>query len=163
MAVTHREGFVVGAMSCPGNPFDGHTLEGQLDQVERITGQIPATTFVDKGYQGHGVDPARSQVLISGRRKLSKLLKRDLRRRAAIELELGHMKADGLLGRNFLKGALGDMQNVVLCGAGHNIRKILAHLRAFLCLLAGEARKAVSALNASLEPQAGPQPFPMSA
>ena len=27
LAVTHREGFVVGIQACPGNPYDGHTLE----------------------------------------------------------------------------------------------------------------------------------------
>lgn len=43
-------------MSCPDHPYDGHTLEGQLDQVELPTGQMPATTFVDKGYKGHGID-----------------------------------------------------------------------------------------------------------
>ena len=128
-------------MSCPENPYDGHTLESQLDQVERLTGQMPATTFVDKGYKGHGVDPGRSTVLISGTRKLSKMLKRDLRRRAAIEPALGHMKSDGLLGRNFLKGVVGDAQNVILCGAGHNMRKILAHLRALLRLLMGEPQE----------------------
>ena len=158
LAVTHQEGFVVGAMSCPGNPFDGHTLEGQLDQVERLTGQVPASTFVDRGYKGHGVDPGRSQVLISGTRKRSKLLKRDLRRRAAIEPELGHMKSDGLLGRNFLKGMVGNAQNVILCGAGHNMRKILAHLRALLRLLMGEPRKAIKTLIAFLESQSLPQP-----
>ena len=89
--------------------------------MERLTGQVPATTSVDKGYQGHGVDPARSQVLISGTRKLGKQLKRDQRCRAAIEPELGHRKSDGLLGRNFLKGMVGDLQNVVLNGAGHNM------------------------------------------
>ena len=40
------------------------------------------------------------------------------------------MKADGLLGRNFLKGMQGDVINAILCGAGHNMRKILARLRA---------------------------------
>ena len=163
LAVTHKEGFVVGAMSCPGNPFDGHTLEEQLDQVERLTGQVPATTFVDRGYKGHGVDPGRSQVLISGTRKLSKLLKRDLRRRAAIEPELGHMKSDGLLGRNFLKGVVGDAQNVILSGAGHNMRKILAHLRVLLRLLMGEPRKAIQALINLLESQLLPQPTLMAA
>ena len=157
LAVTHKEGFVVGAMSCPENPYDGHTLEGQLDQVERLTGQVPATTFVDKGYKGHGVDPGRSAVFISGTRKLSKMLKRELRRRAAIEPELGHMKSDGLLGRNFLKGVLGDSQNVILCGAGHNMRKILAHLRALLRLLMGEPGKALKAIIALLERGEAPQ------
>ena len=68
LAVTHKEGFVVGAMSCPENPYDGHTLERQLEQVEQLTGRMPPTTFVDKGYKGHGVDPGRSAVLISGTR-----------------------------------------------------------------------------------------------
>jgi len=39
------------------------------------------------------------------------------------------MKSDGLLGRNFLKGIQGDAINALLCGAGHNLRKILAKLR----------------------------------
>ncbi|HEX7552108.1 MAG TPA: hypothetical protein VF378_01030 [Geothrix sp.] len=118
---------------------------------------MPTTTFVDKGYRGHGVDPGRSAVLISGTRKLSKMLKRDLRRRAAIEPELGHMKSDGLLGRDFLKGVVGDAQNVILCGAGHNMRKILAHLRGLLRLLMGEPRRALEALIALLEAEATPQ------
>ena len=61
------------------------------------------------------------------------------------------MKSDGLLGRNFLKGVVGDAQNVILCGAGHNMRKILAHLRALWRLLMGEPRKAIQALIALLE------------
>jgi hypothetical protein len=42
------------------------------------------------------------------------------------------MKNDGRLGRNFLKGSEGDAINAILCGAGHNLRKIL-RLLALLC------------------------------
>ena len=57
---------------------------------------------------------------------------------SAIEPEIGHMKTDGRLARCALKGTLGDALFAVLCGCGHNIRKILAHLRALLAaLLAG--------------------------
>jgi len=70
LAVTHREGFVVGIQACPGNPYDGHTLDGQLDQVERLTGKLPAYTFVDRGYKGHRIPEERSRVLISGTRRL---------------------------------------------------------------------------------------------
>lgn len=157
LAVTHKEGFVVGAMSGPENPYDGHTLEGQLDQVERLTGQMPSTTFVDMGYKGHGVGPGRSAVLISGTRKLGKMLKRDLRRRAAIEPALDHMKSDGLLRRNFLEGVVGDAQNIILSGAGNNMRKIQAHLMAHLRLLMGEPRRAIQALIAFFEVGAPPQ------
>ncbi len=59
------------------------------------------------------------------------------------------MKSDGLLGRNFLKGVVGDALNVILSGAGHNMRKILAHLRALLRLLMGEPWKVAQALTAT--------------
>jgi IS5 family transposase len=39
------------------------------------------------------------------------------------------MKSDGKLDRNWLKGALGDALNAVLCGAGHNIRLIINKLK----------------------------------
>ena len=157
LAVTHKEGFVVGIQACTGNPFDGHTLEGQLDQVERLTARLPKVTFVDRGYKGHDVPEARSRVLISGTRKLSYTLKRHLRRRAAIEPEIGHMKADGLLGRNFLKGMQGDVINAMFCGAGHNLRKILARIRALLWLLTEDVRTALQAFLAAFEGNGLPQ------
>jgi len=49
----------------------------------------------------------------------------------AIEPVIGHLKSDGRLARNFLKGELGDAMNALLCGAGHNLRKILNQLRLF--------------------------------
>ena len=53
---------------------------------------------------------------------------------------IGHMKADGRLGRNFLAGVRGDAINAILCGAGYNLHLILNYLsrllRALLLLLA---------------------------
>ncbi len=34
-------------------------------------------------------------------------LRKDMRRRSAIEPIIGHMKSDGLLGRNYLRGTIG--------------------------------------------------------
>ena len=45
-----------------------------------------------------------------------------------IEPTIGHMKNDGKLRRNWLKGTLGDAIHAVLCGAGHNIRLIINKL-----------------------------------
>ncbi len=45
------------------------------------------------------------------------------------------MKSDGRLARCALKGTIGDALYAVLCGCGHNIRKILAYLRALLLAL----------------------------
>lgn len=55
-------------------------------------------------------------------------IKKKLKRRNAVEPVIGRMKSDGRLGRNFLKGIAGDAMNALLCGAGHNLRKILRRL-----------------------------------
>ena len=134
VATTLAEGFVVGMRTLPGNPYDGHTLAEALEQVEILTDQRPRLAVVDRGYRGHGV--ATTRVLISGtRRGLTPALAAALRRRSAIEPEIGHMKTDGRLARCGLKGTTGDAIFAVLCGCGHNIRKILAHLRALLAAI----------------------------
>jgi IS5 family transposase len=46
----------------------------------------------------------------------------------------GHLKAEGHLGRCYLKGRTGDAANVVLSAVGHNLRRILAWLRELCCL-----------------------------
>ncbi len=128
---TSRESFVVGMKSLPGNPYDGHTLKASLDQVERLTGRLPQEAYVDRGYKGHGIND--SEVWIAGtRRGVTPAIKKKLKRRNAVEPVIGHMKNDGRLGRNFLKGMAGDAINALLCGAGHNLRKILRRL-ALLC------------------------------
>jgi IS5 family transposase len=129
VATTHKEGFVVGMRSMPGNPYDGHTLREALEQVEILTEIRPKRAFVDRGYRGHGVQT--TEVYIAGQKRgMTPALQRDLRRRSAIEPMIGHMKTDGRLARCALKGTLGDALHAVLCGCGHNIRMILAHLRA---------------------------------
>ncbi len=52
----------------------------------------------------------------------------------SVEPVIGHLKSDGRLARNFLKGIEGDAMNALLCGAGHNLRKILRKLRLFYAL-----------------------------
>ena len=65
---------------------------------------------------------------------------RTLKRRSAIEPEIGHMKNDGHLGRCYLKGRQGDAMNVLLVACGHNLRKILAWLRSFFAWILGWLR-----------------------
>ena len=129
-AVTHEHGYVIGARSYPDNPYDGHTLADPLQQVEALTGIKPKRVFVDRGYRGHGIED--TQVLLDGQKRgVTRHLKRQMKRRAAIEPEIGHMKSDGLLDRNYLHGTEGDAMNVLLVAAGHNLRKLLNHIRAF--------------------------------
>ncbi|SAI65558.1 Uncharacterised protein [Bordetella ansorpii] len=134
ITTTLKEGFVVGARSMPGNPYDGHTLVEALEQAGIIAESPISTAVVDRGYRGVQVPGVR--ILRSGQRRgLTRGLKAMIKRRSAIEPTIGHMKADGKLGRNWLKGALGDAIHAVLCGAGHNIRLLLRRLRLFYALL----------------------------
>ncbi|MCH8135837.1 MAG: IS5 family transposase [Proteobacteria bacterium] len=128
IATTNRSNLVVGAQSLPGNPYDGHTLSGALAQVERLTGVRPKRCFVDLGYRGHDVTDV-DVFKARQKRGVTKSIYRELKRRNAIEPIIGHMKHDGLMHRNHLQGTQGDAINVILCGAGQNIRLILRYLR----------------------------------
>ena len=136
----------------PGNPCDDHTLAEALEQVEIQTEQKPTLAVVDRGYRGHGIEATR--VLISGtRRGLTPVLARLLKRRSTVEPEIGHMKSDGRLSRCPLKGTIGDAIFAVLCGCGHNIRKILAHIRALLAAIIPLWLAAISAKIYRSNPQ----------
>ena len=67
------------------------------------------------------------KVYIAGqKRRVTGAIKRELRRRSAVEPVIGHAKAEHRMGRNFLKGAHGDAANAVLAAAGYNFRRLLA-------------------------------------
>jgi transposase, IS5 family len=141
--------FVLGARALPGNPFDGHTLAAGIVQVERITGVEVERAYVDRGYRGHDADRAR--VFVSGQKRgVTPTIRRERRRRSAIEPVIGHMKSDGHLGRNFLLGTEGDAANLVLAAAGHNLRLLRAWLAWLLACL-------FSLLWLSRQPQERPQ------
>ena len=124
--------FVLHAKALPGNPYDGHTLGSIIDATEKLTGCAIERAYVDKGYRGHDTANPR-RVFISGQKRgVFGAIERELRRRSAIEPVIGHMKTDGHLGRCHLKGREGDAANVVLTAIGHNLRRVLAWLKAFL-------------------------------
>ena len=122
--------FIVGMQALPGSPYDGHTLSGQLEQVERLTGIAVERAYVDRGYRGHK-HTGKAEIYIAHSRGISSpTIRRELRRRNAIEPIIGHTKSDGLLERNHLAGAAGDAINAILVAAGHNMRLLVAWLTA---------------------------------
>ena len=126
--MTNRSNFVVDGLALPGNPYDGHTLKRALNQVRALSGQRIEEVFVDRGYRGH--DEVDSAVYISGQKRgITAHIRKCLKRPQAIEPIIGHLKHDGWLGRNHLKGTEGDSMNVLLSCAGHNLRLILKRLR----------------------------------
>jgi len=67
-----------------------------------------------------------NQIWAGQKRGVFGVIKRELRRRSAIEAVIGHMKNEGHLGRCWLKGRAGDDANVVLSAVGYNFRLVLA-------------------------------------
>ena len=129
--------FVLGAMAAPENPYDGHTLADPIDQVVKLTGVNVKRAYADRGYRGHKLDREGLDVIISHTRGLtSPTIRREMRRRNAIEPVIGHLKDDGHLERNHLAGADGDAINAILCAVGHNLRLLVRWLSEFLHRLA---------------------------
>src|SRR5450432_4014131 len=134
--------FIAHAKALPGNPYDGHTLEAVIPDIERQIGATIGRIVADKGYRGHNAAPQyKFRVYISGQKRgVTDAIKRDLKRRSAVEPVIGHAKADHRMARNYLNGSDGDANNAVLAAAGYNFRRLLAWLRAFLRLLLARLR-----------------------
>ena len=127
--------FVLHARALPGNPYDGHTLRTVIEDTQKLTGCEIERAYVDKGYRGHDAPHPRGVFISGQKRGVVGTIKRELRRRSAIEPVIGHMKAEGHLGRCYLKGRAGDAANAILTAAGYNFRRILAWLRMRLRLI----------------------------
>ena len=122
--------FIAHVKTLPGNPYDGHTLATVIPEIETQLGASLARIVADRGYRGHNAPPDhKMKVYVSGQRRgVTEAIKRDLRRRSAVEPVIGHAKAEHRMGRNFLKGTNGDAANAVLAAAGYNFRRLLAWL-----------------------------------
>jgi IS5 family transposase len=126
VATTSKNNWIVGVHVLHGNPYDGHTLGGAIGQVERLTGRTPEDVMVDQGYRGHGyAGLAIVHVVRTIPKRARRAFRRMLRRRAAIEPTIGHLKSDNRMNRNYLTGREGDKINAVLSAAGYNLRKLL--------------------------------------
>lgn len=135
VAVTSKGGWLLGAMCIAGNPYDGHTLQRQLAQVDRlcIEKQGTQTVHVDMGYRGH--DYQGNKTVIVDKRRRGETVKRVwrwMKRRAAIEPTIGHLKSEHRLERNQLRGLAGDSINAILSAAAMNFGKLLSFLLALL-------------------------------
>ena len=144
--IGHAKGgqFVTHVKALPGNPYDGHTLATVIPDMEALIGNIIARLLADRGYRGHNAPPDyKFRVFISGQKRgVTPTIKRELRRRAAVEPVIGHLKAEHRMGRNYLWFRRGDAANAVLAAAGYNFRRLIRWLRLLL-------RQILSALTAA--------------
>ena len=134
LVLTHKQGLALSSQALHENQYDGHTLANSLKKAQELSQALIEQAFVDKGYKGHDVEG--TQVYISGQKRgMTRTLKKHLKRRSAIEPHIGHMKSEGKLRRNYLKGAIGDALNALFCAIGHNLRLIWRHIRSLFALM----------------------------
>lgn len=124
LVTTQRSNWIVGIDAVHGNPYDGATLSQALGQTQRLTTIKPKQAAVDQGFRGARHHPTDVDVLVAGTRQTNRSLKRLLKRRNAIEPIIGHTKQDHGLGRNHVRGTVGDRMNAFLAGCGFHLRKL---------------------------------------
>ena len=123
--VDQNTGIIVGACNFTQTLHDSRTVPDALEQYERLTGRQAAEVFVDRGYRG--IKTYReTKIYIPGPQKnITKSKRKKHSRRAAIEPIIGHLKTDYRLGRNFLKGIMGDNINIILSAAAMNFKRAM--------------------------------------
>jgi IS5 family transposase len=94
--------------------------------VSELTGITPQDAYCDMGYRGHGLK-GDTKIHLVGKspKRATRSLRNWMKRRAAVEPIIGHLKSDYRLNRNHLKGRAGDHANVVLVAAANNMAKLL--------------------------------------
>lgn len=130
--------FALHATALPGNPYDGHTLATVIPDMEKMIGNELSRILADAGYRGHNAPESHKlRVFTSGqKRRLTPAIKRQMRRRSAVEPVIGHLKSEHRMDRNYLAGEQGDAVNAVLAAAGYNFSLLLRWFRQLLCLFA---------------------------
>lgn len=126
IASCKESGVIVGAQ-CTQNQYDGHTLPKVIQQINELRESSPKRALVDRGYKGKNeVDGV--QIIRPGKKKKgqsdyqTRKLRKDFRKRAAIEPRISHLKHHHRLLKNFYKGEFGDKINVMLAAAAYNLR-----------------------------------------
>ena len=134
--LSHAKGgqFVTHVKAMPGRPYDGHTLAVVIPEMEALIGNTIERIIADKGYRGHNAPPDyKFRVFIAGqKRRMTPKIKREMRRRSAVEPVIGHLKAEHRMDRNYLAHRSGDAVNAVLAAAGYNFRLLIRWLRLLL-------------------------------
>jgi transposase, IS5 family len=136
----HSKGgqFVAHVQALPGNPYDGHTLAEVIPAIEQLIGHTIERLHADAGYRGHNApSDYRFKVYTSKqKRRVTPQIKREMRRRSAVEPVIGHLKEDHRMGRNYLAHRHGDFNNAVLAAVGYNFRRLIRWLTTLfrLCL-----------------------------
>lgn len=118
-------GIIMGAFNFTQTLHDSKTLPQVLEQYERLCGKEAGEVFVDRGYRGISTYKTTQINVPKPNKNISKAKRKKHSKRAAIEPVISHLKQHYRLCRNFLKGIIGDMMNLILSAAAMNFKRAM--------------------------------------
>lgn len=123
--VDQGTGIIMGALSFTETLHDSKTLPKALEQYERLMGRQADEAFADRDYRGMSTYKATKIHVPRPDKNITKSRRKKHSKRAAIEPVIGHLKEDYRLCRNYLKGILGDLMNIMLSAAAMNFKRVM--------------------------------------
>lgn len=123
--VEQQTGIIVGAINFTQTLHDSKTVPEALEQYERINDRQASEVYVDRGYRGISQYKETRILVPRPQKNIDKIRRKGHSRRAAIEPVIGHLKSDYRMARNYLKGILGDMMNVILAAVAMNFKRAM--------------------------------------
>lgn len=133
---------IVAVKAFLNNPYDGHTIEPLLEQMEQNKQKLPDELVYDRGGRGkteiRGVKISTPKPAKKSDTEYEKRKKRKkFRTRAAIEPIIGHLKTDFRLAQNYFHGEVGTQINALMAATAWNLKKKME-------ILVAKARKSFS-------------------
>jgi len=116
------------------NPFDGHTIEPLLNQMNNNEIKLPQELVYDRGGKGKTeisgvkiITPNKPKAIDTAYEKQQK--RRKFRARAGIEPIIGHLKTDFRMEQNYLLGEKGIQINALMAATAWNLKKMMQKLK----------------------------------
>jgi IS5 family transposase len=116
-----------------GNPYDGHTIEPLLEQMELYGQALPKEIIYDRGGKGKKeIKGVKINTPDKGKKTDSEYMKHEKRKRfrsrAGIEAVIGHLKSDYRMAQNYLHGEAGIQINALMSCTAWNLKKLMEEL-----------------------------------
>lgn len=122
---TIKDNWIVGVHSMLKNEHDSKALEPVLVNMKALLGQNPAYAVVDRGCRGRKFVDETEVILPKPKKSMTRKYFHWVKQRSRIEAIFSHLKNDHRLGRNLLRGVIGDLLNPKLAVIGWNLKKLM--------------------------------------
>ena len=128
IATTAKDDWIVGVYTSLNNEHDSKTIEPTLANMEQLVNKRSLYAVADRGYRGRSKVGETEIILPKHKDSMSKKILRWVKNRSRIEAIISHLKSDHRMGRNLLKGIIGDIINPKLAAIGWNLKKLMRKL-----------------------------------